>query len=57
MHHLGVKKSNLLDLASAETNKLGSTGKHDQPLCPKPRRAGPAIPEFLKPQRCNKHRS
>ncbi|KAJ7953168.1 Zinc finger CCCH domain-containing protein 7B [Quillaja saponaria] len=35
-------------------NKLG-TGGNDQPLCPKPRRLPPSIPEFLKPLRCNKH--
>ncbi|KAK7852521.1 hypothetical protein CFP56_038838 [Quercus suber] len=52
MHHSTVK-SNLVDSGS-ETNKLGSRG-NDQPLCPKPRRIGPAIPEFLKPQRCSKH--
>ncbi|XP_075654301.1 uncharacterized protein LOC142624575 [Castanea sativa] len=52
MHHSAVK-SNLVDSGS-ETNKLGSRG-NDQPLCPKPRRIGPAIPDFLKPQRCGKH--
>ena len=53
MHHSAVK-SNLVDSGS-ETNKLESR-VNDQPLCPKPRRIGPAIPEFLKPQRCSKHR-
>lgn len=53
MHHSAVK-SNLVDSGS-ETNKLESRG-NDRPLCPKPRRIGPAIPEFLKPQRCSKHR-
>lgn len=53
MHNSAVK-SNLVDSGS-ETNKLGSRG-NDRPLCPKPRRIGPVIPDFLKPQRCSKHR-
>ncbi|KAJ9172622.1 hypothetical protein P3X46_015837 [Hevea brasiliensis] len=52
MHHLPVK-SNLLDSGSNPT-KLGFGG-NNQPLCPKPRRLGPAIPEFLRPLRCSKH--
>ncbi|XWS29156.1 hypothetical protein CRYUN_Cryun24cG0004400 [Craigia yunnanensis] len=52
MQHLPVK-TNVLDSGS-ETNKFG-LGGNEQPLCPKPRRLGPAIPEFLKPLRCSKH--
>jgi hypothetical protein len=53
MHHFAAK-GNLVDSGS-ETNKLGSRG-NEQPLCPKPRRLGPSMPEFLKPPRCSKHR-
>ncbi|KAL1370588.1 hypothetical protein AAHE18_01G071400 [Arachis hypogaea] len=54
MHHK-VVKSNLADLG-AERKKVGSGGyEYDQPLCPKPRRLSPSIPEFIKPIRCNKH--
>ncbi|OAY57597.1 uncharacterized protein LOC110606103 [Manihot esculenta] len=49
MYHLPVK-SNLVD-SSSDTTKLGFRG-NNQPLCPKPRRLGPTIPEFLK---CTKH--
>ncbi|RDY06631.1 Aspartyl protease family protein 1, partial [Mucuna pruriens] len=49
MHHQAVK-SNLADLAT-DRKKVGS-----QPLCPKPRKLSPSIPEFLKPIRCTKHR-
>lgn len=53
MHHQAVK-SNLGDLGT-ERKRVGS-GKYDQPLCPKPVRLSPAVPEFLKPIRCSKHR-
>ncbi|XWS29160.1 hypothetical protein CRYUN_Cryun24cG0004800 [Craigia yunnanensis] len=43
----------LVQLGS-ETNKFG-LGGNEQRLCPKTRRLGPAIPEFLKPLRCSKH--
>ncbi|EEF28345.1 conserved hypothetical protein [Ricinus communis] len=52
MHHLPVK-SNLVDSGS-ETAKL-CFGGNNQPLCPKPRRVGPTVPEFLKPLRCSNH--
>ncbi|XWS33902.1 hypothetical protein CRYUN_Cryun22dG0122900 [Craigia yunnanensis] len=52
VQHLPVT-SNLLDSGS-ETTKFGFGG-NEQPLCPKPRRLGSAIPEFLKPIRCSKH--
>ncbi|KAB2061718.1 hypothetical protein ERO13_A10G099000v2 [Gossypium hirsutum] len=51
MQHFPVK-SNLLD---SDTTKFGFGG-NEQPLCPKPRRLGPAIPDCLKPLRCTKHR-
>ncbi|XP_050229735.1 uncharacterized protein LOC126678868 [Mercurialis annua] len=55
MHHLAVKSSssNLVD-SGREPNRLGFGGSN-QPLCPKPRRLGPTMPEFLKPLRCTKH--
>ncbi|CAK7355658.1 unnamed protein product [Dovyalis caffra] len=52
MYHLPVK-SNLVDSIS-DTTKNGFGG-NNQPLCPKPRRLGPAVPEFIKPLRCSKH--
>ncbi|MFQ6671258.1 hypothetical protein Gotur_035860 [Gossypium turneri] len=51
MQHFPVK-SNLLD---SDTTKFGFGG-NELPLCPKPRRLGPAIPDCLKPLRCTKHR-
>ncbi|XP_029128156.1 uncharacterized protein LOC114916171 [Cajanus cajan] len=48
MHHQAMK-SNLVDLGT-ERKRVGS-----QPLCPKPRKLSPSIPEFLKPIRCTKH--
>ncbi|KAK7250858.1 hypothetical protein RIF29_33586 [Crotalaria pallida] len=52
MHHQAMK-SNLADLGTNK-NKVGY-GRYDQPLCPKPRKLSPGIPEFLKPIRCSKH--
>ncbi|KDP23962.1 hypothetical protein JCGZ_25350 [Jatropha curcas] len=52
MHHLQVK-SNLVD-SSSDTTKLAFAG-NNQPLCPKPRRLGHTLPEFLRPLRCSKH--
>ncbi|KAG6773810.1 hypothetical protein POTOM_021147 [Populus tomentosa] len=52
MYRLPVK-SNVVDSGSDTTKK--GFGDNNQPLCPKPRRLGPALPEFLKPFRCSKH--
>ncbi|CAN6698846.1 unnamed protein product [Malus baccata var. baccata] len=54
MHQLGVKKSSNLLLGSGSATEANSAG-NAQPLCPKPRRPGPAMTEFLNPIRCNKH--
>ncbi|EXC35302.1 hypothetical protein L484_026625 [Morus notabilis] len=53
MHHLAVK-NNLLD-SESESNKLIFGSNDHRPLCPKPRRLGPSIPEFLKPLQCFNH--
>ncbi|XP_021908220.1 uncharacterized protein LOC110822411 [Carica papaya] len=50
MHHLQIK-SNLVDSCSSNS-KFSNKG---QPHCPKPRRPGPSVPEFLMPFRCSKH--
>ena len=55
MHHK-VVKSNLADLGLGSGKNKAGSGRYDQPLCPKPIRLSPAIPEFLKPIRCSKHR-
>ncbi|GLT39292.1 hypothetical protein SLA2020_134900 [Shorea laevis] len=47
MHHF-PDKSGLVDSGK-------ETRSNQQPLCPKPRRLGPVVPEFLKPLRCTKH--
>ncbi|XAR58020.1 hypothetical protein NMG60_11026352 [Bertholletia excelsa] len=52
MHHLAVK-SNLVD-TGLETSRLRFEAA-DLPLCPKPRRLGSTVPEFLNPPRCTKH--
>ncbi|KAE8695117.1 transmembrane protein 63B-like [Hibiscus syriacus] len=52
--HLPVK-CKLVD-SDSDTTKLGfGSYEQQQPLCPKPRRVGPPIPEFLKPLKCTKH--
>lgn len=51
MHHLSVK-SNVVD-TGAET-RLGY-GCNNPPLCPKPRRLGSSVPEFLRTLGCNSH--
>ncbi|WVZ23991.1 hypothetical protein V8G54_002535 [Vigna mungo] len=48
-HHHQPLKSNLADLGTERTTV------ESQPLCPKPRKLSPSIPEFLKPIKCNKH--
>ncbi|XP_031262662.1 uncharacterized protein LOC116120831 [Pistacia vera] len=48
MHQFKPVKSNLKNIESGKETNV-------RPLCPKPRRPSPAIPEFLKPHRCNKH--
>ncbi|XP_054808342.1 uncharacterized protein LOC129310511 [Prosopis cineraria] len=54
MHHQEVKSN--LSGATTEKEKVGSKGYEcDQPLCPKPRKLPPAVPEFLKPLRCSTH--
>ena len=56
LHHLGQNmhhqalKSNLVDLGT-DRKRVES-----QPLCPKPKKLSPSIPEFLKPIKCTKHR-
>jgi len=52
--HRQAMKSNLGDLGS-DRKRIGSRN-YDQPICPKPIRLSPSIPDFLKPIRCNKHR-
>ncbi|KAK3014994.1 hypothetical protein RJ639_007247 [Escallonia herrerae] len=55
MHHLAVKSGSLIDTGPADASKL-DFGGNTIPVCPKPRRIGSsAIPEFLKPLKCNKH--
>ncbi|KAK7360258.1 hypothetical protein VNO77_02241 [Canavalia gladiata] len=54
MYHQAVK-SNLADLGT-DTKWVGAGSPiYDQPLCPKPRRLSPSIPEFLMPIHCTKH--
>ncbi|OMO83427.1 hypothetical protein COLO4_22487 [Corchorus olitorius] len=54
MQHFPVK-SNLLDSGSDTTHHHLAFGATEQPLCPKPRRLGPPVPDFLNPLRCTKH--
>ncbi|KAL2504390.1 Uncharacterized protein Adt_20011 [Abeliophyllum distichum] len=54
MHHFAVK-NHLID-TNAETTKLGFKGSDSTPLCPKPRRLGSALPEYLNPLNCSKNR-
>ncbi|OVA05843.1 hypothetical protein BVC80_1383g16 [Macleaya cordata] len=52
MHRVAVK-SNLVDSGS-ELTKL-RYGGDEAPVCPKPRRLGSALPDFLKLHNCTKH--
>lgn len=54
MHHLAVKSNHVE--TTEETTKLSFGGNNNVPLCPKPRRLGPTLPEFLKPFGCSNHR-
>ncbi|KAK1577020.1 hypothetical protein Q3G72_018495 [Acer saccharum] len=52
MQRFPPKKSNLFD-SDTDPNH-----HHQQPpLCPKPRRLKPSVPDFLKLPKCNKHNS
>lgn len=53
MHHIAAK-SNLVD-SGPETDHLAFRDNNGLPLCPKPRRLRPAIPNFLAPLRCAHH--
>ncbi|CAK8562083.1 unnamed protein product [Lathyrus sativus] len=52
MHRQAVK-SNLVDLSS--DRKMIGSRNYDQPICPKPIRLSPSIPDFLQPINCSKH--
>ncbi|KAI5418749.1 uncharacterized protein LOC127135377 [Lathyrus oleraceus] len=52
MHRQAVK-SNLVDLSS--DRKMIGSRNYDHPICPKPIRLSPSIPDFLKPINCSKH--
>ncbi|KAJ4714130.1 Zinc finger CCCH domain-containing protein 7B [Melia azedarach] len=55
--HRFPAKNNLIDSGSETAAKLKHGGhEFEYPVCPKPRRPGPSIPEFLKPPRCGKHK-
>ncbi|KAI5684017.1 hypothetical protein M9H77_05245 [Catharanthus roseus] len=51
MHHLAIKSNHVE--TTEETTKLSFGGNNNVPLCPKPRRLGPTLPEFLKPFGCS----
>ncbi|KAI3922524.1 hypothetical protein MKX01_006213 [Papaver californicum] len=58
MHRLGVKSS--LGDSGSELTKLrfgggGGRGEEPPPACPKPRRLGAGLPDFLKLHKCTKH--
>ncbi|KAI9165581.1 hypothetical protein LWI28_016867 [Acer negundo] len=52
MQRFPAKKSNLFDSGTDPNHH-----HHQPPLCPKPRRLKPSVPDFLKPPKCNKHNS
>ncbi|KAL5081153.1 hypothetical protein RYX36_009574 [Vicia faba] len=51
--HRPTVKSNFVDLYSDK--EMIASRNYDHPICPKPIRLSPSIPDFLKPIKCSKH--